>query len=61
MEFPAQLLDELARVYARAALDRMLREFIEAERREREASGSTDQAGESSASTENPSCEKAVP
>jgi hypothetical protein len=57
VDFPAHLLDELARVFARAALNRLLEEVMEAATRECEAPGSSDQASKNPETTREPSCE----
>lgn len=57
MEFPTHLLDELARVFARAALDRLLRDATEAMSRERAAIGSNRPEKQESGNGENPPCE----
>lgn len=56
MEFPSHLLDELARVFARVALDRLLRDAMEAMSRERAAIGSDRHEKTESANGENPPC-----
>jgi hypothetical protein len=57
VEFPSHLLDELARVFARAALDRLLRDAMEAMSRERAAIGSDRYEKQESGNGENPPCE----
>lgn len=57
MEFPAHLLDELARVFARAALDRLLRDAMEVMSRERAAARSDRHEKQEPGDGENPPCE----
>jgi hypothetical protein len=57
VEFPSHLLDELARVFARAALDRLLRDSMEASSRERAGIGSDRHEKQKPGNVENPPCE----
>jgi hypothetical protein len=56
VEFPSHLLDELARVFAQAALDRLLRDAMEANRKLAEKADSQGSEHASSATGETPSC-----
>jgi hypothetical protein len=57
VEFPSHLLDELARVFARAALDRLLRDAMEAMSRERAAIGCDRHERQESGNGGNSPCE----
>lgn len=56
MEFPSHLLDELARVFAQAALDRLLRDAMAASRELAEKADSQSSEHASPATSETPSC-----
>jgi hypothetical protein len=57
VEFPPHLLDELARVFAQAALDRLLRDATAANRELAEKADSQGSEHASPATGETPSCE----
>jgi hypothetical protein len=57
VEFPSHLLDELARVFARAALDRLLRDAMEAMSREGTGIESDRHEKQEPGDGENPPCE----
>ena len=51
MSFPPDLLDELARVFARVALEKLLQECSAREARQEHAGGGSDEAPASSAAS----------
>jgi hypothetical protein len=56
MEFPAHLLDELARVFVRVALDRLLRDAMTAAREHDESKGAQG-AADASSTVRAPPCD----
>jgi hypothetical protein len=57
VEFPSHLLDELARVFAQAALDRLLRDAMAANHELAEKADSQSSEHASSATSKTPPCE----
>jgi hypothetical protein len=57
MEFPPHLLDELARVFAKVALERLLRDAMAAANREPDESKGAQGSADASSTVRSPPCD----